>query len=389
MNPTALHVLEAFAGGTEHHLQDLVRHVEDYDHVIAVPSVHKGHSTARAIRLARDHGARVVMLEMSRSRRAYRSLSAIAHLGVVIRRVRPDVIHGHSSIGGAVARLAGWTAPIPIVYTPHGVSRSGWAVNIERVLASRADRVIAVSESERRFLLRHRLAAPDRVRVIPNGIDLDAPAPPRPGLRETLGVASDVPLVGCIGRLTWQKAPEVFVAACAHAHAAVPEAHFVLIGSGPLRARVLEAVAEHGLGPNFHLLPALPNAGAAVAELDLFVLPSRFEGGPYTPLEAMRGQTPVLVSDAAGNRDAVTHGVNGLVVAREDVRALGDWIITILRDPRLSESLVRGALDRLDRFDVQGMARATSELYDELVMQRSGRGTAPVQLGVRHGAAVP
>jgi glycosyltransferase involved in cell wall biosynthesis len=103
----------------------------------------------------------------------------------------------------------------------------------------------------------------------------------------------------------------------------------------------------------------------------------------------MRGQTPVLVSDAAGNRDAVTHGVNGLVVAREDVRALGDWIITILRDPRLSDSLVRGALDRLDRFDVQGMARATSELYDELVMQRSGRGTAPVQLGVRHGAAVP
>jgi glycosyltransferase involved in cell wall biosynthesis len=284
--------------------------------------------------------------------------------------------------------LAAWPLAVPVVYTPHGVCRSGWALRIEHMLRRRADRVIAVSPSERDFLLVQHLVSADQVVVIPNGIDLEPPSPPSPSLRARLGVPDGAPLVGCVGRLTWQKAPEVYVEACARAHGEIPEAHFVLIGSGPLRRRIEAAVAAAGLAANFHLLRELPNAGAALAELDLYVLPSRFEGGPYTPLEAMRGQTPVLVTDAAGNRDAVAHGVSGLIVAQEDVDALGESIVTVLSDRRLGDSLVRGALDRLPRFDVQDMAAATASVYGELLETPSGR-AVPVELGMRRRATLP
>jgi glycosyltransferase involved in cell wall biosynthesis len=81
----------------------------------------------------------------------------------------------------------------------------------------------------------------------------------------------------------------------------------------------------------------------------------------------MRGRTPVLVTDAAGNRDTVEHGVSGLIVSQEDVRALSESIVTVLSDRRLGDSLVRGALARLPGFDVRGMAAATAEVYSELL----------------------
>ena len=373
MTPTILHVLEAFAGGTEQHLLDIVRHIDACEHIIAVPSVHQGKSTAAAADVAAALGARVERLEMGRSRAAHRSLTAIPSLRRLIRSTGADVVHGHSSIGGAVARLAVWTVPVPVVYTPHGVSRSRWALRIERGLGMHSDRVIAVSAGEREFLLVSGLAREEQVVVIPNGIDLDPPAPLSPSLRSRLDLPHHVPLVGCVGRLTWQKAPEIYVEACALTHRVIPDAHFVLIGSGPLQRRVEALVGARGLAERFHLLPGLANAGAALSELDLYVLPSRFEGGPYTPLEAMRGRTPVLVSDATGNRDAVVDGVSGLVVAQDDPGALSESMIAVLEDPELSDRLVCGALEHLPRFDVKTMADATTELYAALVGTRSRR----------------
>ncbi len=376
MTPTVLHVLEAFAGGTEQHLLDIVGHVEDCEHVIAVPSVHQGKTTDAAADVALALGARVERIEMGRSRAAHRSLTAIASLRRLIRLTSPDIVHGHSSIGGAVARLAAWTLPVPVVYTPHGVSRSRLALVLERRLGARSDRVIAVSASEREFLLVSGLAREDQVIVIPNGIELEPPPSPTPGLRAQLAVGDDVPLVGCVGRLTWQKAPEVYLQACALTHRAIPDAHYVLIGCGPLQQRIEAAIEARGLAERFHLLPGFPNAGAALSELDLYVLASRFEGGPYTPLEAMRGRTPVIVSDAAGNRDTVVDGVSGLIVAQDDPVALSESMIAVLSDPGLSERLVRGALDHLPRFDVATMAEATTDLYCALIGARSRRAVA-------------
>lgn len=380
-----LHVLEAFAGGTERHLIDLIRHADGIDHVIAVPRRHHGRSTARAAAAAASAGARVVHVEMGRSRAPHRHAAALSALRRLIVRTGADVVHGHSSIGGALARMAVVGRRVPVVYTPHGLSRSRWALAVERALQDRTDRMVAVSESERRFALSQGLVSPDRVVVIRNGVDPVPPPPLLQPMRAMLGLADDVPLVGCVGRLTWQKAPEIFVEACASVSRAIPEAHFVLIGAGILRPVVERAVTETGIRERFHLLPSLPNAAAALAELDVYALPSRFEGGPYTPLEAMRAGTPVVVTNVAGNRDLVEHELNGLVVSPEQPELLAEAITRLLDDGELNAALVRNGRRTVAEHDVRAMAAATESVYRELC----GSDQPRVELRVRGGAALP
>lgn len=376
--PTVLHVLEAFAGGTERHLLDLVRNARGFEHVLAVPSTHHGRSTATSCERARRHGAAIEYVEMGRAAAGAANLAAVLRLREVIARRRPGIVHCHSSIAGAVGRLAAIGTPAAVVYTPHGLSRNRWVVAVERRLGARTDRLIAVSASERDFAVRHRCVSESRVVVIPNGIRLTPPAPATRSLRADLGIPAGAPLIGCCARLAWQKAPEVFVAAAALVSERVREAHFLLVGSGPLHAPVQRAVSAAALEGRFHLLPALEDAAAALAELDAYVLPSRFEGGPYTPLEAMRAGVPVVVTDVDGNRDTVQAGATGLVVPPDDAAALAGATVALLEDSALSERLVRGAREGLARFDVQQMARATERVYAGLLGERTP-GRAPAQ----------
>src|SRR5206468_1934572 len=156
--------------------------------VIAVPSTHRAQSTAPAAAKARELGAEVEYLEMTRGTTAHRNAAAVTALRGVLRKFRPDVLHGHSSIGGAVARLAASRVPVPVVYTPNALSRSPLALAVERSLRWRTDRFIAVSHGEAEFALENRVITRSRLTVIPNGIDLRPPEPPRRSLRERLGI---------------------------------------------------------------------------------------------------------------------------------------------------------------------------------------------------------
>lgn len=378
MKPTVLHVLEAFAGGTERHLLDLVRHVEDFEHVLAVPHVHLGTGTQRASGYARAAGARVEPVDMRRSASPVRNLAALHRLRGIIRRLKPDVVHGHSSVGGAFARVASVGSGRPVVYTPNGLSRARWALAIERSLARGTGRIIAVSPSEYDFALLAKVADAQSLELIPNGIDLEPPPSMEPSLRSRLGIPDDVPLVGSLGRLTWQKAPEVYVSACANVAKAVPDAHFLLIGSGPEAPAVAREIERGGIGPRFHRLAELPGASAAFAELDLYVLASRFEGGPYTVLEAMRAGTPVVATAAVGSKDAIEDGVSGLLVPVDDPDALGAAMSQVLRDAHTAQAIGEAGRRRLtERYDVKAMASATSRVYAAL----AGMEGAPLNRG--------
>lgn len=374
-----VHALEAFAGGTERHLLDLVEHVPNVEHIIAVPSIHLGKPTTDAALSARQVGAIVETVEMERSPAPHRSAAAINSMRALIRRYRPTVVHGHSSLGGAISRLAATGMQVPVVYTPNGLSRLPWALTVERYLRSRTDWFIAVSDSEHEFAIRKRLAAPERSTTIRNGIDLRPPLPLRPSLRERLGVPEGAPLVGCLGRLTWQKAPEVYVTACAIAARELPNAHFLLVGSGPHAARVESNLRAAQLGERFHWLRTLPGAAAAFSELDLYVLPSRFEGGPYTPLEAMRAGTPVVLTDAAGNRDTVEPGVTGLLVAVDDPLELGRAMVQLLADPERRAAFAAAGAERLRAlFDVRAMGEKTAAVYERVARDRR-RSLSPIR----------
>jgi glycosyltransferase involved in cell wall biosynthesis len=371
-----LHVLEAVGGGTARHLLDVVRHTPGVEHHVAIPASWNGQlrDLWAAWKLRAD-GARVSFVQMHHAPFHPGNAAALVALRALVADLRPDIVHGHSSVGGALARLASWHAPVPRVYTPNGLRPGRASTAIERLLAVRTNRIVACSPSEAEELTRRAIAPADRIVTIPNGIDLEPPGPASLDLRRALGIDPHAPLVGTLCRLVEQKAPEWFVAGARALLARNREVHCLLIGSGPLERRVQRLVREYGLGWRFHRMPALPEAARVLDQLDVFVLVSRFEGGPYSPLEAMRAGTPVVLSDVVGNRDVVEHGVSGLLVPPGDAERFAEAVDTVLRDDLFRAKLVRAARERLvARFDARAMGAALGALYAELLEQSSSLG---------------
>ena len=189
-------------------------------------------------------------------------------------------------------------------------------------------------------------------------------------LRDRLGVGDDTPLIGTVGRIAEQKAPEIFVRACGLI-ARSADACFVMIGDGPLRGTVADEVRAAGIGDRFLHVPGMLDASSVMGQLSVFALPSRYEAGPYAPLEAMRAGAPVVLTDVIGNRDTVIDGASGLLVPPDDPAALAAAIGRILGDPGLADRLRDGARERLaERFDSRVMAELLAALYAELAAQR-------------------
>lgn len=365
-----LHVIEAIEAGVARHVTDVVCRVPA-EHEVLVPPVRTGGFTDHAAFEAMEAaGARIHLTVMRRSVTSPHNVSAMLTARRLIRAGRPDVVHGHASVGGAVARLAAARTPSKCAYTPNGLLPSRSVIGAERLLGRLTDALIAVSPSEAEQIARLRVAPADRVTVIPNGIDLDRVASPGMDLRGRLGVGEGVPLVGTVGRLAPQKAPEIFIRACGLIAKNSP-ARFVMIGDGPMRGAVANEVSAARLGDRFLHVPGMLDASSVMSQLDVFALPSRYEAGPYAPLEAMRAGTPVVLSDVIGNRDTVVDGSSGLLVSPDDPAALAVAINRILDDPSLGERLRGGARERLaESFDARRMAERLAVLYAELSSQR-------------------
>ncbi len=373
-----LHVLEAVRGGTSRHVADVVRHAAGVRHVVAVSrpggDTSSGAAYDRAaVEAMRRAGARVVETPMHRTPWHPANAVALRDLRRLAGSSGADVVHGHSSVGGALARLVGRAEQIPVVYTPNGVAQARPYLMAERALGRWTDRWVAVSAGEAELALRHRLAEPADLAVVANGIDLRRP-PATADLRSRLGIPAGAPLVGTVARLVAQKAPERFVEVAAAVGARHPDAHFLLIGMGPLQHLVDAEVARSGLGRRWHQIRHLDDAPAALAQLDAFVLASRFEGAPYTPLEAMRAGVPVVLSDVVGNRDAVRDGDSGFLVAPSDTTGMATAVIRLLTDDRLRRSVTERAADRVARrFDAALMGRRLEELYAEVATGAASR----------------
>ena len=364
-----LHVMEALEGGTARHLVDLVRNADGVEHHVAIPSQRVGGLTDRAAagRMAAA-GAVIHVTEMRRSPLVPRNGAALARLVGLVGSIRPSLVHGHSSVGGALGRMAGTVTGRPRVYTPHGLATGRAALAVERVLGGLTDRLVAISGSEARQMLGLRLVPPHRLVTIANGIEVAgwAPPPGTPDIRGQLGLAPGVPLVGTISRLVAQKAPERFTSVAGLVLAARPDAHAVLVGDGPLRAAVDPSRLPSGTAGRFHHLPSLDDAGAVIGQLDVFVLTSRFEGCPYSALEAMRGGVPPVLTDVVGSRDVVVDGVSGRLVPQLDQRAMAAVVLELLADDALRSAVGAAAREHVRRFDVREMGRAVAALYEEL-----------------------
>ena len=234
-----------------------------------------------------------------------------------------DIVHTHSAKAGAVGRLAARDAHVGrIVHTYHGFPfhdfqsrpmRSAY-VRIEKSLGKFTDAFLAVGPAVAAEAIRLRIAAPERVRTI--GVAVSAgPAPDasdRAEARRLLGVPPGMRVVGTVGRLDFQKAPDDFVNALAALNR--DDVFGVWIGDGPLRARTEKLAARRGLTGRMSFVGERNDVSALLPGLDVFAMASRYEGLPCAIVEAMAAALPVVATAVNAVPNIVVAGETGLLV---------------------------------------------------------------------------
>lgn len=270
----------------------------------------------------------------------------LRRLGRLLRDERIDVVHAHSPVSASMARVLVRTAfpSVGFVYTEHNrwPSHHGATRALNRATFAWSDAVIAVSAEVAESMTPKASA---RTEVVIHGIDLEAVRVHR-GARDTvrseLGVGPDDVLVVTVANLRANKRyPDLLAAARRVLDAGAP-VRFVAAGQGPLEAEIRREHARLDLGDRFHLLGYRADAPRVIAGADLFVLASSHEGLPVAVMEALALGVPVVATAVGGLSEAVTDGVDGLLVPPGDPEALAAAIVRAT-DPGFRSTLAAGA----------------------------------------------
>ena len=368
-----MHVVQS-AGGVEQYLVSLLKYMDRgrFENILVcsqdfTPSRFEGIvSRIEVVPMQREIGGRD-----AKAARAVRGL---------IRQYRPDIVYAHSSKAGAIMRLANVGMRNVSLYNPHG-----WAFNmhcsgrkqrmyraVERMTAPMCDKIVCISEAERESALSARICRDDKLRVIVNGVDVPLiDSRPAPYKRSQLGIPEKAPVVGMVGRLSKQKAPDVFLEMAKRVRAQYPNAHFVLVGGGEMIVELQNRIAQNRMQSCVHITEWTTEPLRYADLFDVAVLLSRWEGFGLVLPEYMLLQKPLVATNVDAIPTIVRDGYNGLLVPPDDPGAAAKAVLRLLDDSDLRERLkTQAEQDARERFDVRRVSKSHGQLFEELLKNK-------------------
>ena len=367
-----LHVAEA-AGGVERYLETLFKYSKDKVENILVCS--QNYDYEKFKRLA----DRVIVLKMAHDIQPSSDIKVERTLRRIIKQLKPDIVYAHSSKAGAFARIADLGLNNKVIYNPHG-----WAFNmqqsakkqemykwVERLSAHFCDKIVCISDAEKESALREKICKLSKLQVIYNGIDLEEIEKTAPMSRSQLGIPEDAFVVGMVGRLSKQKAPDTFVKAAKLIKEKIPNAFFLMVGNGELRDQVEELINRYDLGASFLITGWVDNPTAYMKIMDVGMLLSRWEGFGLVLPEYMVCGVPIVATNVDAIPNIIKDGRNGLVVEKDNsVRACNE-VVKLNSNISLKESLIQNAMiDVKEKYDSKRVAQETEDLYIKLISSK-------------------
>ena len=327
-------------------------------------------------RAARDAGLEVITEPALRSPISPpHDVSALRSLSALLRRRPFDVVHTHTAKAGALGRIAARRARVPrVVHTYHGfpfhefqsrLRRAGY-IAVERRLGRITDVALCVGTGVAVEAVRRGLVPPERIRTI--GVAVPAGPPlaldARDRARRALGISPDATVVGAVGRLTYQKAPEDFLTAMRElGRRGRPDAVGVWVGGGDLAERV-GRLTRSASGPRVVLAGERADIPEILPAFDVFALPSRYEGLPTAIVEAMTCGIPVVATAVNAVGDVVVPGETGLLVPPRRPDLLAEAVDYLLASPDAAARMAANARERLGtRFNVTTLREVLVAAY--------------------------
>jgi L-malate glycosyltransferase len=259
-------------------------------------------------------------------------------------RQRIDLIHTHSVGPHLIGALTGFSLGLSVVHTKHGRddARSVKELYFSKIASLATDSIVAVSQDIASLCTDLKLAQPDRIRVICNGVDVSRFSPPK----EHRGKGARV-RIGIVARIAQEKNHTGLLGAVRILADRGLSLELVVVGNGPLLAQAVATTKHLGIDPLVHFLGVRQDIPELLNTMDIFVLPSLSEGMPLTLLEAMACGLPVVATKVGGNCEVVLDGVTGILVDSTDSQALADGLALLIRDPDLREHMGRAGRRRV------------------------------------------
>lgn len=270
-------------------------------------------------------------------------------------------------------RLAAWMEGVPVILS--ALHSTGWPDSVgrlNRLLTPMTDGFIAVAANHGRHMIERERFPKEKVTVIPNGVDTYRfRSLPDSGLavKTKLGIPPAAPVCGIVAALRPEKNHTLFLRAAALTAKQRPDAHFIIVGDGPERAKLERTAIEAGVASSTHFVGSRSDIPQVLSAFDVFALTSHNEANPVSILEAMACEIPVVSTRVGSVAESVAEGCTGHLVAPGDAVALANHWLTLFSDRTLARSFGsagRAAVEAnwsLDRM-VAGYERLICETYD-------------------------
>ncbi len=296
-----------------------------------------------------------------------------------------DIIHTHGYKSNLYALAACLGTKVGRISTCHNwlgddVKMKFYA-RLDKALLNRFDRVIAVSDSVKQEVLKHRISH-NKVSFIHNGIDIREydNREQSDRLRRECDIHKNCKVIGTVGRLSEEKGHLHLVGAAERILREYRKVVFLIVGDGPMRQQLeaqssrlaerINAKSENGKPP-FIFAGARRDMPDVYALMDIFVLPSLTEGLPMALLEALGAKRPVVATRVGAVPKVIEDGCSGLLVPPGDVDGLAEAIIRLLKDRREAHDLAQRGQERVKKdFSSQSMAQRYIEVYQDVVRMR-------------------
>ena len=366
-------------GGAQEVALHVVSHLDPTRYQAILISGPGGLLTEEAERL--PHVAVRLLPELGRQIHPLNDLLALVRLTQLLRRIRPSIVHTHSSKAGILGRWAAWFAGVPvIIHTIHGYGitpvQPCWLKHLlllmERITGWITTQWVAVSQADIKQGHTWRLFR-NNVQLVRPGID------PRPFqqvmaasdrelIRKELGAEPGTRLIGTVACLKPQKAPEDFVEVAKLITQSLPNVRFVLIGDGELRAQVESLIARYRLHDHVHIAGWRRDIPVVMRALDIFLLTSHWEGLARVLLEARVTGLPIVATNVGGAEEVIVGPSVGELCPAGNINGLANALIRILSRSAKPADLHPAASSPLPQeFHISETVLQYERLYDRLL----------------------
>jgi glycosyltransferase involved in cell wall biosynthesis len=306
---------------------------------------------------------------------------AVKSVRQLMMKYKPNLIYCHSSKGGGIGRLAAYGLGIPVIYNPHGwaFSMKGSRLKsliyqgIERFLAHLTNQFVVISNYEKLLAVERHVGRPEKMKVIFNGIDfkaVDRQLALSSVSRASLGIPEDAYVVGMVGRISAQKAPDIFVKAASSIKKQIPNAWFVIVGDGDEKQEIEQMAHEYDIRNVLTITGWVDNPLAYANLFDQAVLLSRWEGFGLVLAEFMKLGKPIVATAVDAIPDLITDYENGLLVEVDNPEMVASAVHNIYNDCSLKDALIKNGLMRVNAlFNVNRVAKEHERLFEKLTLK--------------------